>query len=165
MSIAKMGLDVIPLSKVMLHEETLPEKTKYLQRIIKEQNFLKNPVIVVRAGKNYIVIDGNHRIGALAALSAKYVVAQVVNYKDVTIESWNRRVIVERDIIYLERKVREFEKLFGRKPVSLEELLERRLIERLPLEPFGGYYYLDRQSGEVKSSRVKERLKLYTNRK
>jgi len=72
-----------------------------------------------------------------------------------------KRVIVERDIIYLEQKVIEFEKLYGRKPVSLKDLLDRGIIERLPREPFGGYYYLDRLSGGVKSSKVKERLKLY----
>jgi|GEM_PF-5476983 hypothetical protein len=90
MSVKNMGLEVIPISKAVLHEETLPEKTKYLERIIQEQNFLKNPVIVTKAKRKYIVIDGNHRISALNTLSAKNVVVQVVRYSDVSIESWNR---------------------------------------------------------------------------
>ncbi|RMG57205.1 MAG: hypothetical protein D6713_10135 [Deltaproteobacteria bacterium] len=75
-----------------------------------------------------------------------------------------RRVQVERDLLFLEEGVKAFRERFGRYPRNLRELVEKRVIRRIPPEPFNGYYYFDEKTKEVKSSTVKERLKLYRPR-
>lgn len=56
-----------------------------------------------------------------------------------------------KNIIYLEDKVNEFKTKYGRLPSGLEELAGRRLIDKVPQDPFGKGYYLDKESGRVKS--------------
>ena len=45
----------------------------------------------------------------------------------------------------------EFQALYGRLPVSLDDLVVRDILEELPQTPDGKDFVLDRQSGEVLS--------------
>lgn len=77
------------------------------------------------------------------------------------IEDRMKRVILEKDLLNLERAVGEYRAIFGKTPESLNDLAKQGLIKKKPVEPYGGYYYVDRTTGEVRSSKIKERLKLY----
>ncbi|OGX26708.1 MAG: hypothetical protein A3J51_03665 [Omnitrophica WOR_2 bacterium RIFCSPHIGHO2_02_FULL_45_21] len=55
------------------------------------------------------------------------------------------------NIAELEKKALEFKGRFGQPPQRLEELVERGLILNLPEDPFGGGYYLDKETGRIKS--------------
>ena len=101
MQINDLDLRVIPLSETHIHEKTIPEKVDHLTEKIKLQNLLKNPVIMVEERDKFIVIDGNHRVEALRKLSARSVIAQIVNYSEVRVESWNR--LVKTDIEKLQK--------------------------------------------------------------
>ncbi len=80
------------------------------------------------------------------------------------IEERIKEVMVERDIQHLERAIRVYRERFGGPPEGLEDLVSKGIIDRIPPEPFGGYYYIDKETGEVKSSVKKERLKIYKKR-
>jgi tetratricopeptide (TPR) repeat protein len=70
-----------------------------------------------------------------------------------------RRIVALRDILFLQRAVDFYEKKFGEKPSSLEDLVKRGIIKKIPEEPYGGRYYID-EAGRVMSTsqlRFKER--------
>lgn len=50
-----------------------------------------------------------------------------------------------KDIVFLEGKVKEFKQKYGRWPKDLEELVSKRLIEKIPDDPFGKGYYLSEE--------------------
>jgi hypothetical protein len=60
-----------------------------------------------------------------------------------------------KNIVFLEGKVRKFKELFGFWPKDLHELVQKGLIEAIPLDPFGKGYQLDKDleknPGKVKS--------------
>jgi tetratricopeptide (TPR) repeat protein len=56
-----------------------------------------------------------------------------------------------KDIIFLQEEVEKFKQIYGRLPAGLEELVKYRLISGIPQDPFGRGYYLDKESGRVKS--------------
>ncbi len=45
-------------------------------------------------------------------------------------------------------------------PARLEQLVQAGLLRELPREPFGGQYQYNADSGEVRSSEVKERMRM-----
>lgn len=71
-----------------------------------------------------------------------------------------KTAIVEKSIRPIEDAVEKYKKLYGRLPKDLNELVIRGLIEKIPSEPFGGYFYINK-NGEVWSSSIKERFKIY----
>jgi hypothetical protein len=72
-------------------------------------------------------------------------------------------VIVERDIQSLERAADAFRIRFGEYPDNLSDLVQAGIIRRIPVEPHGGTYILS-SGGEVRSDRVKQRLKVFRYR-
>ena len=68
---------------------------------------------------------------------------------------------VERDIVFLENAIKQYKKRYYKAPQKLDYLLSKGILDRLPVEPLGGYYFLDSETGEVKSSTIKERMRLY----
>ncbi len=56
-----------------------------------------------------------------------------------------------KNIVILEKKVDQFVKIYGYSPDSLGDLLKMRLIDQIPVDPFGAGYYLDKESGRIKS--------------
>ena len=63
-----------------------------------------------------------------------------------------KRAVISRDRRILNKAVVIFHDKFGRRPLSLSELVEKGIMNRLPIEPFGGMYSIDRETGEVKTS-------------
>jgi len=58
-----------------------------------------------------------------------------------------RMALQRRDIKFLTKKVEEFNRLFGRYPSDLNELVEKNIIPIIPAEPFGGEYKIG--GGEI----------------
>ncbi len=80
------------------------------------------------------------------------------------IEGRMKRVVVERDLNLLQIAANEYSNIKGKSPETLGDLVRLGLLGEIPKEPFGGYYYIERDTGNVKSSIVKERLRLYKKR-
>jgi hypothetical protein len=76
-----------------------------------------------------------------------------------------KEVAVERDIVFLENAIKQYKKRYYKAPQKLDYLLSKGILDRLPVEPLGGYYFLDSETGEVKSSTIKERMRLYKSRR
>src|SRR3989338_3466341 len=56
-----------------------------------------------------------------------------------------------KNIVELEGKVEQFRRLYGYAPLDLEKLIEAGLLKEIPADPFGVGYYIDKDSGRVKS--------------
>lgn len=60
-----------------------------------------------------------------------------------------------KNIVFLEKKVKEYKKIYGYWPKDLEELIKKGLLDKIPEDPFGRGYELDeewyRGPGRVKS--------------
>lgn len=72
-----------------------------------------------------------------------------------------REVIVDRDIQLLEKSRDEYKKTRGAFPESLQALVQAGIIPAIPREPFGGRYQINARTGEVFSTKFKERLQIY----
>jgi hypothetical protein len=70
-------------------------------------------------------------------------------------------VTIERDIRALDKAVSRYRQREGHLPYTLKDLLRRRDITALPMEPFGGQYTLDTTRGTISSSTHPERLHVY----
>ena len=78
------------------------------------------------------------------------------------LETRLKELIIERDINDLEKCVNVFKNAYGYAPESLDSLLQKGVIKYLPKDPFGGYYYFDKEKQTVKSNSREERLRVYT---
>lgn len=67
---------------------------------------------------------------------------------------------VTRDAQFLEDAIERFKKKYNKMPNTLDDLTKKGIIDNIPIEPNGGYYFIDLKTGEVKSSKVEERLKM-----
>ncbi len=56
-----------------------------------------------------------------------------------------------KNMVLLEKKVNEFKSRHGKYPKGLDELVQNKLIMSIPEDPFGQGYYLDRDTGRIKS--------------
>lgn len=70
-------------------------------------------------------------------------------------------LLLERDFLLFGRAIEVYRHRVGSSPERLEQLVEAGLLQALPLEPFGGRYELDAETGEVRSTTVRPRLRLY----
>jgi len=73
-----------------------------------------------------------------------------------------REVAADRDIRMLEQAAAAYHRRVGAWPGSLSDLVRAELIDRIPLEPFGGQYILSPTDGSVTSTGLRERLRVYT---
>jgi hypothetical protein len=78
------------------------------------------------------------------------------------LETRIKEVIIERDIRALDKAVSGYRQREGHEPAQLNDLLRTGDIATLPIEPFGGQYYVDPKTGAITSSTHPERLHVYT---
>lgn len=67
---------------------------------------------------------------------------------------------VTRDAQILEGAMEKFKNKYNKMPATLDDLVKKGIIDSIPDEPNGGYYYIDKEKGEVKSSKIEGRLKM-----
>ena len=60
----------------------------------------------------------------------------------------------------MEDAIERFKKKYNKMPATLDDLTKKGIIDSIPIEPNGGYYFIDLKTGEVKSSKVEGRLKM-----
>jgi tetratricopeptide (TPR) repeat protein len=101
---------------------------------------------------------------AIDFLARMYEQTSDENVKQV-LEQRLKEVVVERDLQLLEEGISRYRKLNKRAPESLEDLVGPGLLRALPREPFGGRYLYDPRTQTVRSSEMKERLKVYEKRR
>lgn len=72
-----------------------------------------------------------------------------------------QEALIERDLLVLDHAVQQYQKSYGRYPLTLEVLVQEHLLPQIPVEPVGGQYLLDATTGQVSSSTHPQRLRIY----
>ncbi len=67
-------------------------------------------------------------------------------------QEFGLRIVQLQQIKHLQALVDRYHQIFGHYPKTLQTLTREGLIETLPKEPFGGYYFIDPHDHRVKSS-------------
>ena len=88
----EMSLLLVPVSKLLPHEEVIPEFLERLARAIEADDVIKNPVIA--DANSLVVLDGNHRVEAFKKLEYGLIPVCLVDYKSPRIEvmCWYRTI-------------------------------------------------------------------------
>ena len=94
-----------------------------------------------------LAYEGNKTENALIFLSQILEVTSDENLK----EMYTVRFEALKKILFLENGVTAFKKKMGRLPSSLQELLTYDVVSRLPKDPYGGNFYLEKD-GKIKTS-------------
>ncbi len=89
-------------------------------------------------------------------------------YDDTTDESLKakleiriKEVMIERDLLAMERAVERYQARHGSRPERLSQLVETGILKHIPLDPFGGTYTLDSETAELSSSSRPDRMRVY----
>ena len=85
-------LRILPLEHLVPHEKTDPRRVNPLLERLKSESVLVNPPIVAPFGRNdlrFVVLDGANRTSAFRALGVPHILAQVVNYSQVQLNTWH----------------------------------------------------------------------------
>ena len=79
-----------PLNKLLLHEETIPERVAELKREFFHGQIVKDPIVV--DANTYVVLDGMHRVAALRELNCVCAPVCAVDYLNPSIRvgAWYR---------------------------------------------------------------------------
>lgn len=90
-------LKILPIERVILHEDHDLQRTQPLITKLRAQGVLRNPPIVMPLTDNsgrYMVLDGANRVTSLREMEFPHVVAQVVeaNNPHVNLQTWNHVV-------------------------------------------------------------------------
>ncbi len=70
-------------------------------------------------------------------------------------ERYETRIKALRSVLVLEKAVSAYKKKFARTPSTIDELVSKKIIDRLPEDPYGGTYYIA-QDGRVQSTTSSE---------
>ncbi|MHB8482274.1 MAG: tetratricopeptide repeat protein, partial [Nitrospiria bacterium] len=77
------------------------------------------------------------------------------------IETRIREVMVERDILFLNKALEIYEQKYKKRVSGLNELVSSNIINKIPDEPFNGHYFYDVTQNTAQSSTHPERMKVY----
>lgn len=77
------------------------------------------------------------------------------------IETRIREVMIERDILLLNKAMESYTQKYKKRISSLSDLVSSKYIDKIPDEPFDGYYFYDSVKKTVQSSTHPERMKVY----
>ncbi|HXF85019.1 MAG TPA: hypothetical protein VNK49_06470 [Anaerolineales bacterium] len=91
------NLKILPLDRLVLHEDHDIQRTMPLVEKLRAQGILRNPPIVMPLmdkTNRYMVLDGANRVTSLRVLEFPHIVAQVVQPDDphVNLQTWNHIV-------------------------------------------------------------------------
>jgi hypothetical protein len=90
-------LTILPVSRLLLHEEPDEQRSSQLTQKLLQQGSLKNPPLVMPCASGsdqYIVLDGANRVTAFRRLGYPHILVQVVDASDpgLGLSSWNHLV-------------------------------------------------------------------------
>jgi hypothetical protein len=85
-----LEIAVIESDKLLLHEETIPEKLNKLENNLLRDQVQKAPIIVDK--NTLVVLDGMHRTKIMRKLGIRFIVACFIDYEDpkIIINRWCR---------------------------------------------------------------------------
>jgi hypothetical protein len=83
-----MTITLVPVSALRQHEHIVDENMLRIQRELKRDGMLKDPIIVDQ--RTMVILDGHHRYNALRRMGYKYVPVYLVDYGSdhITVGAW-----------------------------------------------------------------------------
>ena len=88
----RFHLEIIPIKKILIHEEFDLSRSSNLIKKLKKNNLLTEPIIVAALGDDqYLQLDGMNRLNCFKQLGLKTILAQIVDYnnqEEVELSSW-----------------------------------------------------------------------------
>jgi hypothetical protein len=66
-----------------------------------------------------------------------------------------KELLVEKHTKFLEKVAKSYKEIYGKYPDPLEDLIRAGFIKAMPVEPHGGRYVIDPQTGKVKQTNDK----------
>jgi hypothetical protein len=90
---------LLPIDMLLPHEEHDHEHAVALSRAIAKDGYLSRPVVVEE--RTLTLLDGHHRLAALAMLGCRFVPSVLLDYEDprVRLDGWRPDVVVDRDMV------------------------------------------------------------------
>lgn len=88
------ALGIVELSRLILHEDHDPARLARVREGIREEAVQRNPVIVAPYAERYFVLDGAHRVRALAELGLRLALVQIIDLP-AEAESWGHLLPAE----------------------------------------------------------------------
>lgn len=79
-------IDFLAIEDLYLHELTENQRLKKLKYKVIREGKQRNPIIVTKYNSGYLILDGAHRYTALKEIGCQYVMCQIVEKDDYTIE-------------------------------------------------------------------------------
>ena len=88
-------LRIVPAEAITLHEEVDERRVKPLVEKLTGDGLLKNPPIVAALPdtNRFVVLDGANRTTALWEMEAPHHLVQVVDYQDVSLDTWGHLIV------------------------------------------------------------------------
>lgn len=92
-------VQLLPLGELLPHEEHDHDFAVQLSKAIATDGFLSRPVVVEE--RTLTLLDGHHRVAALAMLGCKFVPSVLLSYEDprLYLDGWRTDVAVDRDMV------------------------------------------------------------------
>ncbi len=87
----RIQLQLVPVERLVLHEESEPQRVALLVELLRHSGLLRNPPIVAPLdAERYLVLDGATRVMAFVHLGIPTIVAQLVAYPSaqVQLQTW-----------------------------------------------------------------------------
>jgi hypothetical protein len=116
-----------------------------------------NPMFASIASR--LALKGNRTENAILFLNEIYKKTDDPALK----KHYETRIRALRAMLVIEKAVSQHVQRFGKRPKTIEDLLDRKVLARLPEDPYGGNFYLD-GSGKVRST-TESNLMPYRHRK
>lgn len=69
-------------------------------------------------------------------------------------EYLKKRILTFQIIFYLEKKVEEYQQRFAIPPTSLKDLVDKKLIQEIPVDPYGGTFLLTEKGTVYTTSKL-----------
>ena len=146
-------LKILPIERMILHEDHDLQRTLPLVEKLRAQGILRNPPIVMRLPDNsgrYMVLDGANRVTSLREMEFPHIVAQVVeaNNPNVNLQTWNH-VVWGMDTDSL---VRSLKKVKNIKLVKIDPQKSLDAPKYTPLQirlPEGHFYILEEEPSDL----------------
>ncbi|MEM3507163.1 MAG: ParB N-terminal domain-containing protein [Candidatus Bathyarchaeia archaeon] len=93
-----LEISIVPISKLYLHEEIIPEMLKQLSNEIIADGVIRHPVIVDK--NSFVVLDGMHRVAAAESIGCERIPVCLVDYfnPNITLGRWFRTIIGIEDL-------------------------------------------------------------------
>jgi hypothetical protein len=139
------ALKILPLDRVILHEDHDLQRTQPLVAKLRAQGVLRNPPILMPLTDNsgrYMVLDGANRVTSLREMEFPHVVAQVVesSYPHVNLQTWNHVVwgMSTNTLIRALRKIEGLELI----KVNTQKSLDAPLYMPMQVRLSDGRFYI-----------------------